>query len=99
MATSKKGYVIVEGNVTDPVKYEKYKALSPIAVAAYGGKWLTRGGAVTPVEGGWEPTRIVVIEFESVAQALKFYNSPEYVKARKEREGAAVFKMIVVEGL
>ena len=39
-------YVIARVNVTDPDKYENYKALAPAAIKKYGGEYLARGGAV-----------------------------------------------------
>jgi uncharacterized protein (DUF1330 family) len=41
-------YLIARVNVTDPDKYENYKALAPAAIAQYGGKYLARGGATKP---------------------------------------------------
>ena len=39
-----------------------------------------------------------MVKFDSVDSAKAMYNSPEYQAARKKREGAADFNMIVVEG-
>ena len=67
-------------------------------IAKFGGEFLTRGGAAEILEGNWQPHRIVVVKFDSVDNAKAMYNSPEYQAARKKREGAADFNMIVVEG-
>ena len=45
------------------------------------------------------PDRLVVPRFPSVEAAHQFYNSPEYGKARVAREGAAIMRMVVVEGV
>ena len=92
-------YVIARITVTDPEKYEAYKALSPAAVAAYGGRFLARGGAVATLEGDEETRRVVVLEFPSLDQAQRFYDSPEYARARAARAGAASAQFIAVEGL
>lgn len=92
-------YVISSITVTDPVKYENYKALGPAAVAEHGGKFLVRGGEVTVLEGEWEHPRVVVSEFPTIAAAKAFYDSEKYRAARAERAGAARFNMIVVEGV
>lgn len=92
-------YVIARINVTDPEKYEGYKALSPGAIAAYGGKFLARGGEVALLEGEPEDRRVVVVEFPSLEQAKIFYDSPEYREARAAREGAAEGQFLVVEGV
>jgi uncharacterized protein (DUF1330 family) len=92
-------YLIVDADVTDPEQYEQYKAASPGAIAAGGGRFLVRGGELAVLEGDWSPTRVVVVEFESLEAAKAFYESPEYQAAIKLREGAARFNMIAVEGI
>ena len=92
-------YLIYDAVVTDPQKYEHYKTLSPGAIAAYGGKFIVRGGKHESVEGDWKPNRMVMIEFASYEKAQEFWNSPEYTFARKSREGAAVAKAVIVQGL
>ncbi|MCA3261358.1 MAG: DUF1330 domain-containing protein [Telmatospirillum sp.] len=93
-------YVIADIEVSDPAKYEGYRALSPGAIAAYGGRFLSRGGNMKVLEGDWAPSRVVIVEFPTAAQAQKFYDSPEYRAARQARAGAANhFNMIVVEGV
>ena len=44
------------------------------------------------------PKRIVVLEFASMAQAQKWYGSPEYAPLIKLRQKAAKGKLIIVEG-
>jgi uncharacterized protein (DUF1330 family) len=91
-------YVIADVDVTDPARYENYRKLTPGAIAAYGGRFVARGGEVVPLEGGWSPSRIVVIEFPSLDAARRFYDSAEYRAARDAREGAARMRMIAVGG-
>lgn len=92
-------YVINDMVVTDPVLFEEYKRLSPPTVAAFGGRFLARGGAVESLEGGWSPQRLVILEFPSMAQARAWIDSPEYAPARALRQRSATSNMIVVEGV
>jgi uncharacterized protein (DUF1330 family) len=92
-------YVIASVNVTNPEKYKGYQALTPAAIAKHGGRFVVRGGAMEVLEGEWPRSRVVVLEFDSMDAAKKFYNSAEYTAARAERGGAAEFSMIVVEGV
>ena len=92
-------YVIASVNVTDPEKYKNYMALSPIAIDAAGGKFIVRGGNPKILEGEWLRPRVVIIEFPTREAAEAFHNSTLYVAARSEREGAAEFSMIVVDGV
>jgi uncharacterized protein (DUF1330 family) len=91
-------YVIVETDITDPEQYEQYKAASPGAVAAGGGRFLVRGGELVVLEGDWSPSRLVVLEFESLDAAKRWYESEVYQDAKKLREGAARLNMVAVAG-
>jgi len=92
-------YVIVETDITDPERYEQYKAASPAAISAGGGRFLVRGGELVVLEGDWEPTRLVVLEFEDLAAAKRWYESEVYQEAKKLREGAARLSMVAVQGV
>ncbi len=92
-------YIIANVTVTNPTQYEDYKKFSSLAMQAHGAEVCVRGGAAEVLEGDWRPERLVVLKFASVAQARAFYASSEYSRARQAREGAAVMRMVVVEGL
>jgi len=92
-------YVIAETDITDPERYEQYKAASPAAIAAGGGRFLVRGGELAVLEGDWRPTRLVILEFEDLAAAKRWYESEIYQEAKKLREGAAHFRAVVVQGV
>lgn len=92
-------YVIVETDITDPEQYERYKAASPGAVAAGGGRFVVRGGELAVLEGDWAPNRLVVLEFEDLEAVKRWYASPGYQEAKKLREGAASLNMVAVEGV
>jgi len=93
-------YLLVQAKVSDPLAYETYKKLAEVAISKYQGRYLARGGQIEVLEGNWsKPERLVLVEFASVEQARKFYNSPEYVAARAARKDAASMNMLVVQGL
>ena len=92
-------YVVVEIAVHDPSNYERYKQLSPSSIAAYGGRFIVRGGAVESLEGEWSPGRFVILEFPSADRARAWWASPEYAEAKALRLATAHSKMILVEGL
>ena len=92
-------YVIIETDIQDAEQYERYKEASPGAVAAGGGRFVVRGGELAVLEGDWHPKRLVVLEFEDLDAAKRFYTSPVYQEAKRLREGAASLKMVAVEGV
>lgn len=91
-------YVIVEVDVRDPDRYEDYKKMSTEAAAAYGAKFVVRGGQAEALEGARQPKRMVVLEFPSYEQAVAWWNSPEYAPAKALRQEIADTSLIVVEG-
>jgi uncharacterized protein (DUF1330 family) len=92
-------YIIVETHIHDPEQYERYKQATPAAVAAEGGRFVVRGGDIAVLEGDWNPPRLVVLEFENLDAAKRFYDSAEYQEVKRLREGAARLNMVAVEGL
>ena len=92
-------YIIANVTVTNPAQYEEYKKLSSAAMQEYGAEVCVRGGKAQVLEGDWTPERVVVLKFPSLDAARAFDASPEYGKARAARQGAAVMRMIVVEGV
>jgi uncharacterized protein (DUF1330 family) len=92
-------YVIVETDVHDPEQYEQYKAASPGAVAAGGGRFVARGGELAVLEGDWNPSRLVVLEFPDLETGKEWYATDQYHAAKKLRDGAARLNIVAVEGL
>jgi len=91
-------YLIARVNVKDPVQYEEYRRLAPIAINKFGGRYLTRGGAMETVEGPEETLRVVIVEYPDMETAKAFYDSPEYQKAKAAREGAADGQFVILDG-
>jgi uncharacterized protein (DUF1330 family) len=91
-------YVIAEVEVTDPAAYEDYRKQVPGVVEKYKGKFIVRGGRIESMEGGWSPKRVVVLEFPTMEQALKWYRSDDYAPLIKLRQKASRGKLIIVEG-
>jgi uncharacterized protein (DUF1330 family) len=92
-------YVIAETDITDAAQYEQYKAASPAAIQAGGGRFLARGGELAVFEGDWQPSRLVILEFEDLAAARDWYQSEVYQQVKKLREGAARLRMVAIQGV
>ena len=73
-------YAIVQVDVKDSEEYAKYAALAGPAVAKYNGEFLARGGKVEVMEGTTR-ARCVIIKFDDMDTAKKFYHSAEYQEA------------------
>ncbi|HEX8989082.1 MAG TPA: DUF1330 domain-containing protein [Rhodocyclaceae bacterium] len=94
---TKPAYLVVDAKSSDPEKMAEYRRLAQVAVEKFGGRYLLRGGPYEVLEGGWRPSRLVVVEFPNQAAAKSFYDSPEYLAARKAREGVSDFDMLLAE--
>lgn len=92
-------YVVVQVDIGDPAGYETYKTLAPPSIAAYGGRYLARGGACEPLEGSWQPRRLVILEFPTAEKARAWWSSAEYAEAKALRQRCARTEMLLVEGL
>ncbi|GMU80026.1 MAG: hypothetical protein AMXMBFR46_28140 [Acidimicrobiia bacterium] len=92
-------YVIVDVDSTDEARAARYRERSGPSVERHGGRFLVRGGAIHVLEGSWDPARLVVIEFCSMAAAQRWYESDDYAEARRAREGAGEWRMVAVQGV
>ena len=92
-------FIIVEIEIRDAEPYERYKQLAPPSIAAYGGRYIVRGGDVETLEGDWKPRRLVVLEFPTVDLARAWWSSFEYAEGKELRQSCADTKMILVAGL
>jgi uncharacterized protein (DUF1330 family) len=92
-------YVIAEVTVTDPPAMEEYRKQVPATLAKYGGRFVVRGGAIQTLEGDWKPSRLVVIEFPSRADAQRWYDSEEYRAPKALRMRAGRTNLVIVDGV
>lgn len=92
-------YVVLDIDVTNPEGYARYKELGPPAVAAYGGRYLVRGGRTETLEGSWLPSRLVIIEFPTIESGRAWWASGEYAAAKALRQACARTEMLLVEGV
>ena len=82
--------------VEDPDEYLKYeKGFFPI-LKAHGGTFVTYDDTPTLLEGERAPGRTVIIQFESEAACLAWWNSPEYVELAKHRHAGTLTHSISI---
>lgn len=92
-------YVVVHIRIHDRARYEEYKSQAPSSIRQYGGRYLTRGGAVEVLEGGWTPERLVILEFPTMERAKEWWASDEYAGPKALRHATAETTMVLLEGL
>ena len=93
-----KGYLIAHIKVHDKERFAEFSAMAMPVISEYGGKVLVRN--LTPeVREGRDSGISIVIEFESIESARKFYESKKYTEAKAVRELASEAELILVEGV
>src|ERR1700747_1672627 len=92
-------FFVAEIETTNAAGMEPYRAAVPATIAQYGGRYLSRGGAIELIEGGPEQKRIVILEFADAAAVKRWYNSPEYQKILPLRLDHSTGRAFIVEGI
>jgi uncharacterized protein (DUF1330 family) len=97
--TDMTAYLYANIEVTDPLAYEEYRRQVPAMIAAHGGRYLVRAGAVEVLEGDTSPQRQVILEFPDMAALKAFYDSPDYAPLKAIRQGASRGSLIAIQGV
>ncbi len=90
-------YVIAEVEVTDPAVFHDYAAKAGATLAAYNARLIVRGKPRAK-EGPVPAGNIVVIEFDSLADAERWYGTPPYSDLIALRQRSANSRLFIVEG-
>ena len=85
-------------SVTDPAGFSAYAEAAGPTFAKYGGKRVAGGTKIEIADGTWSPAGMVVFEFESLAKAKEWYNSPEYQAVVGQRLSTSDSGLIFVDG-
>lgn len=92
-------YAIFDVEIRDLEKYKEYMVQIKPLIEGAGGRYLVRGGPHQVLEGDWNPTRLVIVEFPSAEAIESFYESPVYQGLKELRQAASSGDLVVVEGV
>lgn len=91
-------YLIADIKVTDDAWISEYAANVHEIVRNHGGKYLSRSGNITTIEGeGLETTLIALVEFPSMESVQAFTNDPAYAKYRQARQSGSISRLNVID--
>ncbi len=93
-----KAYLVGQITITNPQAYAVYAAQVPHTIAAFGGKYLVRGGHATQLEGAPQGERNVVVEFPSREIAQAWYHSDAYQAIIQHRMDNSTGSLALVDG-
>ncbi len=92
-----KGYWVVHEDIHDMETFKSYMAANAKPIAAFGGRFVIRGGAFTVAEGATRK-RHAVVEFPSYQAALDCYHSTDYQAASESRRASSECDFLIFEG-
>ncbi|MHC5825265.1 MAG: DUF1330 domain-containing protein [Nostoc sp.] len=91
-------YLIADIKVTDDAWISDYAANVHEIVRNHGGKYLSRSGNITTIEGeGLGTTLIALVEFPSIESVQAFVNDPAYAKYRQARQSGSIGRLNVID--
>lgn len=92
-------YMIEDNTVIDPDGFAKeFAPLARESLKTYGGRYLGGGSGVS-IDGDPPKGRVVLVQWDSVEQMMKWRHSPEYTAARAVGEGYGHFRIFAVDGV
>jgi len=92
-------YVVVQESVKDEATFAAYRKEVMPTIAAHGGRFIVRGGAMTVLEGEWALPRLIILEFPSREAAEAWYRSPAYQKILPIRLKSCTGNLVIVDGV
>lgn len=92
------GYLIANLEIRDPALFQKYREQVAPLIKGFGGRYLVRGGELRILEGALPVKRLIVLEFPSLAEVERFYDSEEYRPVMQLRLDSCVSDVVMVEG-
>lgn len=92
-------YFVAQINIHDRERYAKYGDGFMDIFSKYNGKLLAVDEDPEIMEGGWEFTRTVLLEFPSEAEAKAWYNSEAYQELAQHRFAASDANIALIKGL
>jgi len=92
-------YMIVQIKITRQEGWQTYREQVSKLFAEHGGRYLVRGGEVEVLEGSHDGRRVIVFEVPSMEVIRTVWNSPEYARVKKLREGLGELDVWAVPGV
>ena len=92
-------YVVAQINMTNKEGFKVYAEQVPETIKQFGGKYIVRAGEYKSMEGKWDYTRNVIIEFPTYEKALEWYNSDLYKPVKELRQKNSEGNLIIIKGV
>jgi uncharacterized protein (DUF1330 family) len=96
-ANTPPAFLIAEIKVNDPDGYKAYVAKVPAVTDAFDGRFIVRGGRTESIEGAEPAGRVAIIQFRSMDELKRYWNSPAYREIAPIRLKTATSRIYFVE--
>ena len=93
-----KAYLIVTLTIHDDAMFAEYRKQVGDTARPFGGQFLAAGGKATVLDGGWQHSANVIVEFPSPEAAERWYQSAAYQKIIGLRLKSTTGSMVLVDG-
>jgi uncharacterized protein (DUF1330 family) len=93
-----KYYFVANIKINDPDEYQKYLNEADEIFSKYNGKYLALDDSPLVLEGKWDYSRVVIIEFPSKTDFNKWYKSEDYQRILQYRLRSADCDTILIKG-
>jgi len=91
-------YLIADIKVTDESWIPDYAANVHGLVEKHGGKYLSRSGNISTIEGeGLDTSLVAILEFPSMEAIQAFGDDPEYQKYKLARQAGSISRFHVID--
>ena len=92
-------YLVDVREIKDAARMEEYRARVAPVVEKFGGRYVVIGGPFEVVEGTYQPVFPVMIQFPSMDEARRWYDSEEYRDLKHLRLTATVSNAVFMNGV
>ena len=93
-----RAFVVVNLDVHDRKRFIAYRRRVSDVIRKYGGRYLVRAGELRALEGGEGMSCLIIIEFPSMEDAMRCYESEDYAPLLRMRMEAAKSDVLLVRG-
>lgn len=94
-----KAYVVALETIDDQAMFDEYRKGVIGTLEPFEGKFISRGGHYTVLEGRWPHSRTVIIEFPNREAAEGWYGSAEYQKIVELRHKSSRGNLVILDGV
>jgi uncharacterized protein (DUF1330 family) len=91
-------FVIAQLTIYDRAAYSAYGAAVDETLTPYGGRILSVEEQPNVLEGTWNHTRTVLLEFPTSERAVDWYSSAQYQAIVGQRQAASSGNLVILRG-